>query len=282
MKIFVEQIVIDQEVLVYSNYYRFTDSEDEVGSDFEYDFEAVYANVDNIQTTILKLYGAEGLVKVLNYFAQGRNDLVRFESLEFEEGSPLREIVAKIVSNLEGKKINRVQEIIQPVNLKPIINQPTDSIFLLSGLLASLPLNEDLNVMRMLGSSSFIISEDVKSSCLACARDFGFSSDGNYSFFGFLINGIERIVLVNENSFLSFVNIKDGVVINFPSNDIQEKTYLLFNKYINITNVTALKTSLIFETEFNQLAQSETTESLPNYLILYNIELAKFESKEKH
>ncbi len=282
MKIFVEQIVVDQGILVYSNFFKFTDSEDEEGNDFEYDFEGIYGNVDNIQTTILKLYGTQGLVKIFTYFAEGRQDLMTFESLEFEEGSPIKDMVSKLVSGIKTKDFTPVNDIIEPRTLKPVVEQPTDSIFLLSGLLAGLPLNEDLNVMRMLTKDVVKITEEEKNGCLNIARNFGIDESDIKQYFGFVLNGNKKVVLVSEHTFLSFTITSEGIVIDFPANEIQEKTFLLFNKYINIKNVSVLKKSLIFETEYNNVAKSETNETLPNYLILYNVEMAKFESKEKY
>lgn len=280
MKIFVEQIIISQGILVYSNYCKFTDSDDEEGSDFEYDFESVYANIDGIQNSILRLYGTQGLISVFSYFAEGKDDVLSFEPIEFEESSPLREMISKISQNVNPKDrmSDNYDKEIPNINVNQSISQPTDTIFLLNGLLAGLPHNEDLNVMRMLGQPVATVPEDVKQKCLDVARNFGIMNDA--ALFPFSFDQIQKIVVVGKHSFIGVIVDEDNIILDFPSNEMQEKTHSLFNKYIEILNVTKLKKSIILETKFNALANMETKESLRDYLLLFNVETAKFESKE--
>ncbi len=282
MKIFVEQIIIDQSILVYSNFCKYTDNEDEEGSDFEYDFEALYGNVDNIQTTIVKLYGTQGLVKIFNYFAQGSNDLLTFEPLEFEEDSPLRLMVEKIVSNIKSEELIPSNDIVSPVTNNVKDQLPSDSIFLLSGLLSGLPENEDLNVMRMLASAELSNHEIDRQKYTVYAERFGMQDNDSLTIYSFDIQNSKRVVVFNKHTFISLIDEGDSIVVDYPSNPIQEKSFALFDKYIDIQQTYKLKKSIIIECSYNALAKSETSEGLPNYLLLFNVESGKFESKEKN
>jgi hypothetical protein len=113
---------------------------------------------------------------------------------------------------------------------------------------------------------------------MAFARNFGIDEDA--TLLPFTFDNVTKILVVGKHSFIQVILDVQNVVLDFPSNEIQEKTLLLFNKYIDIIDVTKLKRSVILETRFNSLANAETTESLRDYLVLYNVENAKFESKE--
>ena len=90
------------------------------------------------------------------------------------------------------------------------------------------------------------------------------------------------MVVFNKHTFISLIDEGDSIVVDYPSNPIQEKSFALFDKYIDIQQTYKLKKSIIIECSYNALAKSETSEGLPNYLLLFNVESGKFESKEKN
>ena len=270
MKIFVEQISISQGILTYSNFCKYTENDDEDGSDYEYDFESIYGNVDNIQSTIQKLYGTKGLIQIFEYYAQGNNGDLLFEAIEFEESSPLKEMIDKLDGDISVQSDVIIKKDMQP--------QSSDAIYLLNGLLSGLPINEDLNVMKMLSGSMVTLNTTLSEKCLNIARTYGI--EGDCAFYEFQFDNISKIVLVGKHTFISLIKNVDDLILDFPRNEIQEKSVSLFFKYVNITKVSKLKKSIILDLEFNDIARRESQEPLRNYLVLFNVETSKLESKE--
>lgn len=284
MKIYVEQIVVRDAVLIYSNYAKFTDSADEEGADYEYDFESLYANTDGIFATVIRLYGTTGLLKLLQKFAEGSSFDMDFESVEFEEGSELKTLIAKSIGEATVKHIEQTHEpLIQIEQIEKRKLIPSDSIFLLNGMFDALPLNEDLNVMKMMGDVHSDADSDLVQNCISYIADTGYKSNGLSAgkSFTFNLGGASKTVLVGRSGFYGFTQINDQLILDFPDNQQQEKMHLLFDKYIDIIGVTKLKTKLLFEIRFNTLAQSESSKELPDLYVLFDVLNEKFIAKEK-
>jgi hypothetical protein len=284
MKIYVEQIVVRDAVLIYSNYAKFTDSSDEEGADYEYDFESLYANTDGIFATVIRLYGTTGLLKLLQKFAEGSSFDMDFESVEFEEGSELKTLIAKSIGEATVKHIEQTHEpLIQIEQIEKRKLIPSDSIFLLNGMFDALPLNEDLNVMKMMGDVHSDADSDLVQNCISYIADTGYKSNGLSAgkSFTFNLGGASKTVLVGRSGFYGFTQINDQLILDFPDNQQQEKMHLLFDKYIDIIGVTKLKTKLLFEIRFNTLAQSESSKELPDLYVLFDVLNEKFIAKEK-
>ncbi|MFT5602265.1 MAG: hypothetical protein ACI9N1_002518 [Flavobacteriales bacterium] len=284
MKIYVEQIVVRDAVLIYSNYAKFTDSSDEEGADYEYDFESLYANTDGIFATVIRLYGTTGILKLLQKFAEGSSFDMDFESVEFEEGSELKTLIAKSIGEATVKHIEQTHEpLIQIEQIEKRKLIPSDSIFLLNGMFDALPLNEDLNVMKMMGDVHSDADSSLVQDCISYIADTGFKSNGLSAgkSFTFDMGGASKTVLVGRSGFYGFTQVNDQLILDFPDNQQQEKMHLLFDKYIDIIGVTKLKTKLLFEIRFNALAQSESSKALPDLYVLFDVLNEKFIAKEK-
>jgi len=212
MKIFVEQIIVRDSILIYSNFAKYTDSPDEEGADYEYDFESLYANTDGIMETVIRLYGTNGLITLIKEFSTGIAFDYDFDVIEFEENSPLRELISKLgTANPTSDFV--IDNTLHPTDIEQTISersalQPSDSIFLLTGMFDSLETNEDLNVMKMLGSSKNNIDSETLDLCLNYIEEIGynFGQQDLQNAYSFDLGGAEKILLVgkyNKNTYTS-------------------------------------------------------------------------------
>lgn len=286
MKILVEQIIVRDSILIYSNFAKYTDSPDEEGADYEYDFESIYANTDDIMNTIIRLYGANGLITLVKKFSSGEAFDYDFEAIEFEENSPLKDLISKI-ANSNNSSDFKIDDTLTPTDIEKIISdrpplQPSDSIFLLTGMFDSLDTNEDLNVMKMLGSTENNTDSETIGLCLDYLQEIGynFGQEDLQNAFTFNLGGAEKIALIGKYNFFGLTIVNDQIVLDFPDNEQQEKMHLLFQKYTYILKATKMKTKIIFEIGYNEVAKRENTEDLPELYVLFDVLSEKFISKE--
>ena len=279
MKIHVEQIQILDGILVYSNYFKFTDSEDEDGADYEYDFESIYNNTDGILSTIVRLYGTIGLLEIIKEFATGNPSNRSFETIEFEEGSDLKKMI-DASWNVENNDVITPDQIINNDEAQDNL-MPSDNIFLFKGMIDSLPVNEDLNVLKMLGVSESNVFGEEREVVENAIYNSGLSiGNGIKKLFKFNNSGFDKVVAVYDANFMIFTIVDDHVVLDFPDNPSQQKLYALMNKYARITNATMMKSKVLLELSFNGVALAETNEELKDQYILFDIASEKFISRE--
>jgi len=279
MKIHVEQIQILDGILVYSNYFKFTDSEDEDGADYEYDFESIYNNTDGILSTIVRLYGTTGLLEIIKEFASGNPSNRSFETIEFEEGSDLKKMI-DASWNVENNDVITPDQIINNDEAHDNL-MPSDNIFLFKGMVDSLPVNEDLNVLKMLGVSESNVFGEEREVVENAIHNSGLSiGNGIKKLFKFNNSGFDKVVAVYDANFMIFTIVDDHVVLDFPDNPSQQKLYALMNKYARITNATMMKSKVLLELSFNGVALAETNEELKDQYILFDIASEKFISRE--
>ena len=279
MKIHVEQIQILDGILVYSNYFKFTDSEDEDGADYEYDFESIYNNTDGILSTIVRLYGTTGLLEIIKEFATGNPSNRSFETIEFEEGSDLKKMI-DASWNVENNDVITPDQIINNDEAQDNL-MPSDNIFLFKGMIDSLPVNEDLNVLKMLGVTESNVFGEEREVVENAIYNSGLSiGNGIKKLFKFNNSGFDKVVAVYDANFMIFTIVDDHVVLDFPDNPSQQKLYALMNKYARITNATMMKSKVLLELSFNGVALAETNEELKDQYILFDIASEKFISRE--
>ncbi len=286
MKIFVEQIIVRDSILIYSNFAKYTDSADEEGADYEYDFESLYANTDGIMETVIRLYGTNGLITLIKEFSTGKPFDYDFDVIEFEENSPLRELISKLeTANPTSDFV--IDNTLHPTDIEQTISersalQPSDSIFLLTGMFDSLDTNEDLNVMKMLGSSKNNIDSETLDFCLNYIAEIGynFTQKDVINAFSFDLGGAEKILLVGKYNFYGLTLVNDQIVLDFPDNEQQEKMHLLFQKYLHIIKATKMKTKVLFEIGYNEVAKRENNKDLTDLYVLFDVLNEKFISKE--
>lgn len=269
MKIRVEQIVLEEHVLIYSKYIKDTETLDEFGADYEYDFDSFISNLDEIQQTILRLYGEVGLIKVIRHYADGAVDVFRFDPIEYEEGSTVLEKIRK----LQHKGVAPVKSFanVETVSNKPVSKIPSDDIYLLQGWIDALPENDDLNVLKMVGNTSSDNSPEVvdRSVSLLTTMNVQLNSK-EVNVYSFDLDGITKHLVQTKNS-LFLTSEQEGGVILYPGNEFQESQRLLFEKFMTIKKVYKLKTSVILEANINN----------DDYYLLFNVNAGKFESKKR-
>lgn len=269
MKIRIEQISLEEHILVYSKYIKESETLDEDGADYEYDFDSFISNLDDIQQTILRLYGEEGLIKVIRHFAEGAVGNLNFNAVEYEENSTVFEKIRKLQT--KGVASVRSYEKIENVSIPPISKIPADDIYLLNGWLEALPENDDLNVLKMVGST---LSDDSPSLIEVSNRVLrGLNvkvNPDNTKIYSYIVDGVSRYLITTQTSVYLILDQDEGAII-YPGNEFQERQRLLFEKFMTINKVYKLKTSAILETSINN----------EEYYLLFNVAAGKFESKKR-
>lgn len=278
MKKLIEHIFFDGDLIIHSKYILDTNSGDEDGADYEYDFTAFMNNQDDIKKTILRLYGERGFIDVVKQFAGVIDGLV-FEPIEYEENASILHTVRTLqAKEVEENKTNSV--FVDMRSTKIDLAKENDQLFLITGIIDALPVNDDLNVMKMLGSEAENSNEEFRSKCLGNLDVETKESIQDARFFQFSINSNEYLVAVKRSNFFGILCYQDAAVIQYPENEVQRKIHRLFEKYINIDKAIKLKKSIIFEVSYSDEAIQETSRELPRFRLLYNVETAKIESKE--
>lgn len=268
MKLQIEQIELQEDLLVYSNYMKDTITLDEDGVDYEYDFKAFINNLDNIQNVALRLYGEQGLIHIMGHYADGAEGKLVLDKIEYVQGSRLLEKIRRLQKNSNVATVLRKVVNPNPIKKEPI---PTDDVYLLTGWLEALAENDDLNVLKMVGKVKSDLSEDEISKCQELLSQSYF--DLNFEsaiYFGFDYEGSRRGLIVLSGR-LFLVSIDNKGVVLYPGNEFQEKTCKLLKKFMKVKSVYKLKTSVIIEGEIKN----------QGYYLLFNAHSSKFESKKK-
>ena len=101
-----------------------------------------------------------------------------FEAVEFEEGSELKSLIARSIGETTLRDVEQVLEPtihIERTEKRSLL--PSDSIFLLNGMFEALPLNEDLNVMKMMGETTSNMDAGLVQDCIGYVAEMGFKSN---------------------------------------------------------------------------------------------------------
>lgn len=276
MELSIEQITIEDGVLIHSQFVKNTITADEDGADYEYDFHGFMSNLDQIQNTILRLYGEQGFKEALTYYANGALGVLSLGVVEFEKESELLQKI-RLLQNSSGPKYQSQPTLINlEVSKKGNPEIPSDSIFLLTGMLEALPNNDDLNLLKMLSKYQHPVQNEWKEAVL---QQLSFLEPSQIQFYFF--QTLNKLMAVSESGFFCF-HVSDTEVpqMIYPCSEVQELTNRLFSKYGHIPQSYPLKQSILFEVEFNDLAKRETNQNIKDYYLLFNLESCKFESKE--
>ncbi|MCB9189263.1 MAG: hypothetical protein H6599_08250 [Flavobacteriales bacterium] len=267
MKLQIEQIELQEHLLIYSSYHKDTVTLDEDGTDYEYDFQAFMANLDHIQNTILRLYGEQGLLNIMGHYADGAEGVLSLQRVEYIEDSP----VLKKIRDLQQNKVVTSRMIVQEGSIKPKELIPTDDVYLLHGWLDALPVNDDLNVLKMVGTEVSDLSPDIVGKCEVVVKsvqeDVEMTEVIAHQFS--VDSGIKYSIITKNQLFL--LDGDKELIVVFPGNEFQQKQSRLFKKLVQIKKVYKLKNSIILEMSLKE----------GNYLLHFNVLTSKFESKKQ-
>lgn len=267
MKLQIEQIELHDHLLIYSNYTQDSRSLDEDGADYEYDFKAFIANLDKIQNTVLRLYGEQGLLEVLKHFADGAEGILSMKKIEYQEDSP----ILKNVRTLQKDKNLYIQRDLIKEQLRNKVDIPSDDNFLLKGWLDALPIDDDLNVLKMVGTDTSNMSEEFKKEGREMlSRIYPDIDVTNALFFQFDRDSSNKYIIITQNQ-LFLMEKSSEISMIYPGNEFQNKQVTLFKKMVNIRKVHKLKNSVILDITIKD----------SNYLLLFDVNAGKFDSKKQ-
>ncbi|MCB9195586.1 MAG: hypothetical protein H6600_01105 [Flavobacteriales bacterium] len=266
----IEQIVVEQGTIIYSKYTKDSSSLDEDGHDFEYDFQAFMENLDDIQGILLRLYGEDGWVKVIRHYAEGSVENLVFDPIELDLNSDLYKKLKDINAIDKPTSIKRNETLIPKIS--------SDQFFLLTGLIDGLPTSDDLNVMKMLGSQNPDKIGELEYEIDSALKSLNVEQIAQKKCFHFPL--INKIVALTSSGIFGFLINNGQLILDFPINEIQLLNNKLMVKYLNIETAYKLKRSMILSVSVNEQAKMQSLEELRSYYLMFNVETAKFESKE--